>query len=51
VEKERATKRDVARIVIQRFPQLAQHFHPGDFWRERYWGHMFDAVAVGLVCE
>lgn len=45
----RATKRDVARKVIERFPELREHFHPGDHWRERYWGHVFDAVAAGLT--
>lgn len=44
----RATKRDVARTVIERFPELQEHFHPGDHWRERYWGHVFDAIGLGL---
>jgi Holliday junction resolvasome RuvABC endonuclease subunit len=45
----RATKRDVARHVIDRFPELERHFHPDDFWREKYWSHVFDAVALGLT--
>jgi Holliday junction resolvasome RuvABC endonuclease subunit len=48
LENSKATKRDVARKVIERFPELREHFHPGDHWRERYWGHVFDAVALGL---
>lgn len=44
----RATKRDVAKKVIERFPELQEHFHPGEHWRERYWGHVFDAVAASL---
>jgi crossover junction endodeoxyribonuclease RuvC len=45
----RATKRDVARKVIERFPEMREYFHPGDHWQERYWGHVFDAVGIGLV--
>lgn len=45
----RATKRDVARKVIERFPELREHFHPGNHWRERYWGHVFDAIGVGML--
>lgn len=47
----RATKRDIAREVARRFPELAQHLHPGDHWREKYWSHVFDAVALGLADE
>lgn len=45
----KATKRDVAEYVVQLFPELQRHFHPGDFWREKYWSHVFDAVALGLA--
>lgn len=45
----KATKREVAEYVARRFPELRQHLHPGDFWRERYWSHVFDAVALGLA--
>ncbi len=45
----KATKRDVARFVVGRFPELKQHFDPGDFWKEKYWGHVFDAVGLGMV--
>lgn len=45
----KATKRDIARYVAKRFPELQQHLHFGDFWREKYWSHIFDAVALGLA--
>lgn len=45
----KATKRDVARYVIGQFPELKQHFHPGDFWKEKHWSHVFDAVALGVA--
>ena len=49
LDNPKATKREVARFVAGRFPELAQHLHPGDFWRERYWSHVFDAVALALA--
>lgn len=45
----KATKRDIARYVAGRYPELTTHLHPGDFWREKYWGHVFDAVALALA--
>ncbi len=45
----KATKRDIARFVVGRFPELKAHFHPGDFWKEKYWSHVFDAVGLGLA--
>jgi Holliday junction resolvasome RuvABC endonuclease subunit len=45
----KATKRDIARFVSGRFPELRQHFHPKDHWKERYWSHVFDAVALALA--
>lgn len=47
----KATKREVAKYVIQVFPELEQHYYPGDFWKERYWSHVFDAVALGIVIK
>lgn len=45
----RATKRDIARFVAGRFPELAPRLHPDDFWKEKYWSHVFDAVALGMA--
>jgi len=45
----KATKRDIARFVAKRFPELEQHLHFGEFWKEKYWSHVFDAVALGLA--
>lgn len=49
LDNPKATKRDIARLVAKRFPELDQHLHFGDFWREKYWSHVFDAVALGLA--
>jgi len=44
-----ATKRDIAAHVAQRFPELADHLHPQELWKEKYWSHVFDAVALALA--
>ena len=49
LDNPKATKRDIARFVAERFPELAQHLHFGEFWKEKYWSHVFDAVALGLA--
>lgn len=46
----RATKREVAKIVAHRFPELARLLNQRTKWEESYWANLFDAVAVGLVC-
>lgn len=46
----KATKRETARRVAERFPVLARHLRQPTQWEELYWANMFDAVAVGLVC-
>ena len=49
LDNSKATKRDIARLVAKRFPELKQHLHFGDFWKEKYWSHVFDAIALGLA--
>ena len=46
-----ATKRDVAGVVAKTFPQLSLHLDPFNEADERYYSHIFDAVAVGLMCQ
>jgi Holliday junction resolvasome RuvABC endonuclease subunit len=43
----RATKADVADILIERFPELKRYRRPEGY--ARYWLHMFDAIAVGVA--
>jgi Holliday junction resolvasome RuvABC endonuclease subunit len=47
---EKATKQDTANIIAKRFPALARFLTPHTKWELLYWMHMFDAVAVGIVC-
>jgi hypothetical protein len=48
--RERATKRETARRVAERCPELARYLKQPTKWGEMYWAHMLDAVAVGLRC-
>lgn len=44
------TKRQVAEVLANRFPELAQFLSRPSKWEQLYWAHLFDAVAVGVVC-
>jgi Holliday junction resolvasome RuvABC endonuclease subunit len=44
-----ATKRELARTVAVRFPEMAQYLHQDRRWKERYHQSSFDAVACGLT--
>jgi len=43
-----AGKRDVAKAVTTRFPELRVHLTHDRKWKERYWQNMFDAIALAL---
>lgn len=45
----RATKKEVAKTVISRYPELKVYLTQDRAWKERYHENMFDAVAVGVV--
>jgi len=45
----RASKRQVARVLSARFPELKAYRESNRRWRERYYQNMFDAVACGLT--
>lgn len=47
----RATKQDVADLLAGRYPELAPYRIGDGGAREEYWLNMFDAVAVGIVCQ
>lgn len=48
--REKATKREMAQVIARRFPELARVLRQPTKWEERYWMHMYDAVALGVVC-
>ncbi len=47
----RATKEEVARVVVSRFPELKVFLTQDRKWKERYHQNMFDAVALGVMGE
>lgn len=44
------TKREVARKLATRYPELGRHISSQNRWTELYYERMFGAVAVGLTC-
>lgn len=46
-----ATKADVAAAVAELFPELKRHLNYVQEWTQKYYFHMFDAIAVGLACQ
>jgi len=47
---EKATKRETARQITTRFPELSHYLKHPTKWEEMYWANMIDAVAVGVRC-
>lgn len=45
----RATKRDVAKFICARYPELLAYRDTDKAWRERFYSNMFDAIACGLT--
>lgn len=44
-----ATKRQLARVVVARYPVLKPYLESNRLWRIRYFQNLYDAVAVGLT--
>ena len=47
----RATKRETAAVIATRFPELNRYYRRTAAWEIDYYSNLFDAVAVGVVCE
>jgi len=47
----RASKEEVARIVISKYPELKVYFTQDRAWKEKYHQNMFDAVALGILAN
>ncbi|MCB9503234.1 MAG: crossover junction endodeoxyribonuclease RuvC [Deferribacteres bacterium] len=45
----KANKKETARKIAERYPELTIYLEQDKRWKEQYWLHMFDAVAVGLA--
>ncbi len=47
----RASKEEVARVVVSKFPELKVYLTQDRKWKERYHQNMFDAVALGMMVK
>jgi crossover junction endodeoxyribonuclease RuvC len=45
----RASKEEVAKVIISKFPELKVYLTQDRAWKERYHQNMFDAVALGIM--
>ena len=45
----RASKEEVARVIVSKFPELKVFLTQDRKWKERYHQNMFDAVALGVM--
>jgi len=49
VQNSRATKRETAKVVVHRFPELGIYLNQTYKSKDAYWQNLFDAVALGLT--
>jgi len=45
----RASKKEVSRVVVSRYPELSVFYNQDRKWKETYHQNMFDAVALGIM--
>jgi len=47
----RASKKEVARVIISKYPELKVYLTQDRAWKEEYHQNMFDAVALGMMVK
>lgn len=47
----RASKKEVARIIVSKYPELKVYLTQDRAWKELYHQNMFDAVALGMMVK
>jgi Holliday junction resolvasome RuvABC endonuclease subunit len=45
----RASKKEVAKVIISKYPELKVYLTQDRAWKEEYHQNMFDAVALGMM--
>jgi len=45
----RASKKEVARVIVARYPELKVFLTQDRAWKEKFHQNMFDAVALGMM--
>ncbi len=48
--KTKSGKREIAKLLASRFPELERYLYSQNLWQYVYYARIFDAVAIGLVC-
>lgn len=49
-QNEKATKKNISRLLARRYPELQHYLRYENKWSELYYTKMFDAVAVAVIC-
>jgi len=44
-----ARKKEVAKVVVAKYPELKVYLTQDRAWKEKYHQNMFDAVALGMI--
>ena len=44
-----ASKKEVARVIVSKYPELKVYLTQDRAWKEQYHQNMFDAVALGMM--
>lgn len=47
----RASKEDVARVIVAKYPELKVFLTQDREWKEKFHQNMFDAIALGLMVK
>lgn len=47
--KGRASKDEVAKVIVSKYPELKVYLTQDRAWKEKYHQNMFDAVALGMM--
>ncbi len=47
----RASKKEVARVIVSKYPELKVYLTQDRAWKEEYHQNMFDAVALGVMAK
>jgi crossover junction endodeoxyribonuclease RuvC len=47
----RATKKEAAKVIASKYPELSRFLEQRTKWEELYYANMFDAVGVGLAAN
>jgi len=48
-ENGRASKNEVARVIVAKYPELRVFLNQDRAWKEKFHQNMFDAVALGII--